>query len=44
MVDDNVVEEPTDHEEIGLPGFDFNLFDEDKEVLLDKGQMSFHIY
>ena len=25
------VEEPTDHEEIGLRGFDFNVFDEDEE-------------
>ena len=24
VVDDHVVEEPTDHEEIGLRGFDFN--------------------
>ena len=26
-----MVEEPSDHEEIGLRGFDFNIFDEDKE-------------
>ena len=26
VVDDHVVEEPTDHEEIGLRGFDFNVF------------------
>ena len=25
VVDDHVVEEPTDHEEIGLRGFDFNF-------------------
>ena len=31
VVDNNVVEEPTDHEEIGIQGFDFNLFDEDEE-------------
>ena len=27
VVDNHVVEEPTDHEEIGLQGFDFNFFD-----------------
>ena len=27
---DNVVEEPSDHEEIGLRGFDFNIYDEDE--------------
>ena len=27
VVNDNVVEELTDHEEIGLQGFDFNVFD-----------------
>ena len=26
VVDDHVLEEPTDHEEIGLQGFDFNFF------------------
>ena len=31
VVDDHVLEEPTDHEEIGLQGFDFNSFDEDEE-------------
>ena len=31
VVDDHVVEEPTDNEEIGLRGFDFNFFDEDEE-------------
>ena len=31
VVDNHVVEEPTDHEEIGLRGFDLNLFDEDEE-------------
>ena len=30
VVDNHVVEEPTDHEEIGLQGVDFNLFDEDE--------------
>ena len=27
----HVVEEPCDHEDIGLRGFDFNIFDEDEE-------------
>ena len=31
MVGDHVVEEPNDHEDIGFMGFDFNIFDEDKE-------------
>ena len=31
VVDDHIVEEPTDHDEIGLPGFDFNLFDKDEK-------------
>ena len=31
MVDNNVLEEGKDHDEIGLWGFDFNLFDGDKE-------------
>ena len=31
MVDDHFVEEATDHDEIGLRGFDFNLFDKDKK-------------
>ena len=29
VVGDHVVEEPSDHEDIGLRGFDFNIFDED---------------
>ena len=29
VVDNHVVEEPSDHEDIGLWGFDFNIFDED---------------
>ena len=43
VVDDHVVEEPSDHEEIGLWGFYFNVFDEDEEGLLEKGPVSFHI-
>ena len=31
MVGDHVVEEPSDHEDIGLRGFDFNIFDEDEK-------------
>ena len=28
---DHVLEEPSDYEDIGLRGFDFNIFDEDEE-------------
>ena len=31
VVEDHVVEEPTDHKEIGLRGFDFNVFDQYEE-------------
>ena len=31
VVDDHVVEEPTDHDEIGLWGFDINFLDEDEK-------------
>ena len=31
VVDDHLVEEPSDHEDKGLRGFDFNIFDEDEE-------------
>ena len=31
VVDDHVVEDPTDHDEIGLRGFDFYLFGEDEK-------------
>ena len=31
VVDDHVVEEPSDHKDIVLRGFDFNVFDEDEE-------------
>ena len=31
VVGDHVVEEPRDHVDIGLRGFDFNIFDEDEE-------------
>ena len=41
LVDDHVVEEPTDHEEIGLRGFDFNLFDEYEEGVVREGSSEF---
>ena len=31
VVGNHVVEEPTDYEEIGLKGFDLNLFDKNEE-------------
>ena len=31
VVGDHVVEEPSDHKDIGLRGFDFNIFNEDEE-------------
>ena len=31
VVDDHVVEERVEHEELDIKGFDFNLFDEEKE-------------
>ena len=31
VVNGNLVEDPSDHEEIGLRGFDFNASDEDEE-------------
>ena len=31
VVCDHVVEEPSDHKDIGLRGFDFNIFGEDEE-------------
>ena len=41
MVNDNVVEEPTDHEEIGLRGFDCNVFDKDEEGVVREGSSEF---
>ena len=32
VIDDHVVEEPSDHEEIELRGFYFNVFDKYEEV------------
>ena len=31
VVDNHVVEEEVEHEELSIRGFDFNLFDEDRE-------------
>ena len=44
VVDDHVVEEPADHEETGLRGFDFNVLTKMRRGLLEKGPVSFHIY
>ena len=41
MVGDHVVEETTDHDEIGLQGFDFNLFDEDEKWICREGSSEF---
>ena len=35
--DDHVVEEPSDHEDIGLRGFDFNIIYEDEEGVVREG-------
>ena len=37
VVGDHVVEDPSDHKDIGLRGFDFNIFDEDKEGVVREG-------
>ena len=41
MVNDHVVEEPTDHEKIGLRGFGFNVFDQYKEGVVREGSSNF---
>ena len=41
VVNDNVVEEPTGHEEIGLRGVDFNVFGEDEEGVVREGSIEF---
>ena len=41
VVDDYVVEEPNDHEDIGLQGFGFNVFDEDEEGFVREGSSEF---
>ena len=40
MGDDHVVEEPSDHEDIRLRGFDFNILDEDEKSFLKNGAVS----
>ena len=37
VVGDHVVEDPRDHKDIGLRGFDLNIFDEDKEGVVREG-------
>ena len=37
VVGDHVVEDPRDHKDIGLRGFDFNIFDEDEEGVVREG-------
>ena len=41
VVDYHVVEEPIDHEEIGLQGFDFNVFGQDEEGVVREGSSEF---
>ena len=41
VVDDHVVEYPSDHEEIGLRGFDFNFLDKDEEGVIIEGPIEF---
>ena len=41
VVDDHVVEDPTDHEEIGLRVFDFNVFDKYEEGVVREGSSEF---
>ena len=37
MVGDHVVEEPSDHKDIRLRGFDFTIFDEDNKRVVREG-------
>ena len=41
MVDDHVVEETNYHEEIGIRGFDFNVFDKDEEGVVRERSSEF---
>ena len=41
VVGDHAVEDPTDHEDIGLRGFDFNLFDKYKEGVVREESSKF---
>ena len=43
VVDDHVAEEPSDHEDIGLRGFDFNIFDEDEEGVVREGSIETYL-
>ena len=44
VVNNNVVEEPTDHEEIGLQGLILMFSTKMRMGLLEKGSVSFYIY
>ena len=44
VVKNHVVEEPTDHEEIGLQGFDLNFSTKMRRGLLEKGPVVLYIY
>ena len=37
VVDDHMVEEPSDHKDIRLRGFDLNILDKDEEVVVIEG-------
>ena len=41
VVNNNVVEEPTDREEIGIQGFDFNVFNKDEDGVVREGSSEF---
>ena len=41
VVNDHILEEPTDHEEIGLREFDFNYFGEDDKGVVREGSSDF---
>ena len=41
VVNDQVVEYPSDHDDIGLRGFDFNVFDKDEEGVVREGSSEF---
>ena len=41
MVTNNVVEDPSGHEEVGLRGFDLNVLDKDEEGVVREGFSEF---
>ena len=41
VVDDHVVEDPNHHDDIGLLGFDFKIFDKDEEGVVREGSSKF---